>query len=339
MPDRPRFSWSISPILVALATIAAVALPAVTLAQQVIDGPLPDEEGGGVQRDRRYVAPARIVAHEWGVWVVENGRVEHLDELAAELPPFVFRSGGAGPYVPPPVRPPVPHPGPIPPHDVVARKPVLFLYSDAPVNVRVEVGFTGGEPWLFFPSAARSASGLVWDGQLAPTTNAAYAAPPRGHFWNDLRAVGATPFVGADGRAERFLFYDGPVAFERPFAVGMQSGGAAVTPLSTETNIFLADGGRYIESEIDPSMRHTHVVSEGDMSAFRARLETALERRGLSPKEARSLLDTWRDDLFTDLRRRAVSFVARDAYDRMLPLTITPAPAEIVRVGLVIERI
>jgi hypothetical protein len=207
------------------------------------------------------------------------------------------------------------------------------------MNVRVEVGFTGGEPWLFYPGASRSQSGLVWDGQLTPTLNAPSAVAPRGHFWNDLRAVGATPFVGNDGVAERFLFYDGPVAFERPFAVGMQPGGAAVTPMSTETNIFLADGGRYIESEIDPSMRHTHVASEGDMRAMRARLDQMLQARGLSAAEARSLLDTWRDDLFTDARRRAVSFVARDAYDRMLPLTITPAPAEIVRVGLVIERI
>ena len=62
-------------------------------------------------------------------------------------------------------------------------------------------------------------------------------------------------------------------------------------------------------------------------------------RTRLAEAEARSLLETWRDDLFLSPGTRAISLVPRDLYDNMLPLRIDPEPAEIVRVGLVIEEL
>ena len=280
----------------------------------------------------------RLVAHEWGVFVLENGRPVHLEALAAELPPFVQR----GPAAALPPRPPI-LPGP--PPGTVARKPVLFLYADRPIQVQVEVGFVGGEPWLFYPSARRvepiagsPSRGLAWDLSVASINAPGLPPVHPEHFWNDLRAVGASAVTAADGTTERFLFYDGPVAFAPSFLVSFAQGGAAVSPASTERTIFLVGGDRFVEADVDPERWTSTQVSMGDMAALRLRIDQELRRRGLSGPEARSLLETWRDELFSDVRRRAISFVPREAYDRMLPITIRPAASELVRVGLVIDR-
>lgn len=270
------------------------------------------------------------------MFVLEQGRVAHLEEIGAELPGFVHR--GAGPLG----ATPVPLPGPRP---VLARKPVLFLNADRAIDVRIEVGFEGGEPWFHYPAAHRvpnglapRAPGLVWDARVVPSARAALAPAPAGHFWEDLRRAGGDLVLSADGTAEQFIFYDGPVAFERPFLIGRAAMGANVTPTSTERMLVLVDRGMYVEHDIDPRTWRFTPRGQGDMRALRARLDAELRARGLTPGESASLLETWRDDLFGDPRPRAIYFVPRDAYDRMLPMRITPAPEELVRVGLVIDR-
>lgn len=284
-----------------------------------------------------------LVAHEWGVWKIEQGRPT-LAELAAESPAFVIRAPGAPAAVPLPppgiVVPPAPPGiiGPRPPQ--VARKPVMFLYADRPTDVTVDVGFAGGQPWLYYPVATPTGAGLRWEGTLYPSAQAVLPAAAPGHFWHDLRAVSPALFVTAGGgSAERFLFYDGPVRFERSFLIARRDGGALVTPMSTERSLWLVSNGRFTESEV---LRHdgtSRLVTEGDMATLSARLRAELEARGLTTPEARSLLDTWRDELFASPAPRAIYFVPRDSYDRMLPVRITPAPVDLVRVGLVIEEI
>jgi hypothetical protein len=298
----------------------------------------------------------RIVAHEWGVWKIRAGLVAHLEELAAETPAFVFRSPMLPPARPVYMAPPfVPIPqvaprplGPVPdafaPPRPPARKPVLFLTSNRAVDVSVEVGFRGGEPWLFYPAATvEGAEGgsrlLTWRGRLAPSARAALPAVPPGHWWQLLRDAGGDLFLGADGTAERFLFYDGPVQFEPSFVIERRPGGALVQPMTLEEALFFADGAGYTENRVARQPRGAAVVAQGDGAALRARLDGELRARGLTAAEARSLLETWRDDLFLSAAPRAIYFVPRNLYDLMLPLRVTPAPAETVRVGLVIEEL
>jgi hypothetical protein len=331
--------------LLAFAAILALALPLVPGA------------GAQVRDQRRVEAAPHVVAHEWGVWLLERGRVAHLDELAAELPDFARPAApppvvqGPLPQIPPP-RPPRPNPPPPPrpppppfDHPPVARKPVLFLSTDRPVDVRVEVGFQGGQPWLGYPSAQTTPRGIggapsfVFEGRLEPWLGHALPAAPHGHFWNDIRAAGRGTIVARDGTPERFIFYDGPVAFERSFEVEWRGMGAAVIPASSEKTIWLVNGGLYNESELDSGTRSARVVAQGDMAMLRTRLDDELRARGLTAAESHSLLETWRDNLFTDATTRAIYFVPRDAYDRMLPISIDPVPAELVRVGVVIEHL
>jgi hypothetical protein len=179
---------------------------------------------------------------------------------------------------------------------------------------------------------------LRWEGRLDPRSTAGLTRVDASHFWADLRAVGATPFVTANGSTEQFLFYDGPVEFRRAFQITRMPGGAQVVPDSDETALWLVDGRSFVESKAN--MRSGgNVMAQGDMTLLRARLAAELTARGLTTPEAQSLLETWRDDLFTSQRPRAIYFIPREWYDRMLPLRITPAPAEIVRVGVAIEML
>ncbi|MFK8001618.1 MAG: hypothetical protein AB8H86_18635, partial [Polyangiales bacterium] len=67
-------------------------------------------------------------AHEWGVWVVDEGRVVHLPALAAECPDFVIRA-------PQPRRNTIPR---IRRSPVTVEKPVIFFHTNEPIeNVRV----------------------------------------------------------------------------------------------------------------------------------------------------------------------------------------------------------
>ncbi len=272
-----------------------------------------------------------LIAHEWGVWVLEGGRQVALAELAAEVPPFVHRAPAVGPAPPLHHRPPA-----------VSRKPVLFLYATGQMQVRVQVGFTGGTPRLHYPAAQAVAGptggGLHWDLRVSPNLERSPAPVVAGHFWHDLRAAGASYVTAVDGTTERFLFYDGPVAFEPSFLVQHRPGGAQVSPTSTERVVYLIEGDRFVEAEVDPNTHASRALLQGDMEALRTRLAAEAMARGLTSGETTALLDTWRDELFAPGRRRAVYFVPREAYDRMLPLAITPAPSALVRVGLVIDR-
>ena len=56
-----------------------------------------------------------------------------------------------------------------------------------------------------------------------------------------------------------------------------------------------------------------------------------LTEAGLYPKEARAMVETWRDSWFEE-GMRVLYLVPRETIDALLPLSITPAPQEIARV-------
>jgi hypothetical protein len=56
-----------------------------------------------------------------------------------------------------------------------------------------------------------------------------------------------------------------------------------------------------------------------------------LEERGLFPPEAQAMVETWRDSWFED-GTRIFYITPKAAVDARLPLTISPAPADVNRV-------
>jgi hypothetical protein len=69
----------------------------------------------------------------------------------------------------------------------------------------------------------------------------------------------------------------------------------------------------------------------GDVDTLAGRLETILTREGLYPREARAMVDTWRDSWFEE-GTRLLYLVPRATVDAMLPLDIKPRPIETARV-------
>src|SRR5262245_59445537 len=105
----------------------------------VVLGNLPTRLARADLATRSGLHKSSLVAHEWGVWKIRAGKIEHLEDLLKENPPFVFSPS---------------HPQSTPSVPNIARKPVLFLYASEPMPVSVSVGFVGGQPWTFYPGAS-----------------------------------------------------------------------------------------------------------------------------------------------------------------------------------------
>lgn len=282
-------------------------------------------------------------AAEWGVWKVHEGEVTSLDELAAELPPFVHHGASSAP------PPHIVH------HPVTVRKPVLYLYSGESSfvpRVRVSVGLPRPQQGLHFPRAQTERNRLEFSGRLFPLDNRgrrrAHAALPRvarSHFWHDMRQVPASVFEVGD-EAERFIFYDGYVEMRSPFVfygagehatVGTRPGREPTANL--EDAVYWVHGGRYRKVVVGQgSPVELSGAGARPVARLEAELRTQLRARGLSDPEATSLLATWRHDLVEARGDRRIYFIDRADYDAMLPITIFPRPAQLVRVGLVIDE-
>lgn len=291
------------------------------------------------------VADLRV--HEWGVWKVRQGEVTHLADLRRESPSFVRQTqptvgwGNGG---------------------MISRKPVVYVYASQPMDLDVEVAFRGGGPWLFYPATLpvpcrESARRDLPFGRAAPMgcepdrlhwrvragVPAALPAVSPAHFWSRLREVPSSTLVAHDGTAEKFLFYDGPVTFPAAFRVGRGSLGQPtfqrVGP-SGQTPLIVAWGSRWVPV---PAMGIGAGLGIDTVNPWpvpprsvAAELTARLLAEGLSPAEARSLVETWRPEIDAP-GLRAFWLLTRPEYDSLLPIRITPAPRELVRVGLVIE--
>jgi len=287
-------------------------------------------------------------AAEWGVWKMHAGHVTSLEELAAELPPFVHR--GRPSATPPPTAVPV-----VPYHPVQARKPVLYLYSSEvcrATGVQIHVGLRVGGSTLYYPQATASHHGLDFRGVLYPAqltrdcpTPTGMPRAPRGHFWNDLRAVPASVFETSSGEAEHFIFYDALTDLRVPFVFygAGEHGSVSARPgrqpqVGVDDVVYVVHGGRY--RRLVPSGPSPTPIAGGDsrpMQTLEGELRSQLLARGLTADEAQSLLATWYPDLIEAQGHRRIYFVDRADYDAMLPLTISPRPRQMVRVGLVID--
>lgn len=281
-----------------------------------------------------------FTAHEWGVWVVDEGRVAHLPALAAECPSFVVRA-------PEPTRRPIPR---IRTSPVTVEKPVIFFHTDDVIeNVRVRVRFRGGWPWLFFPQARVRGRGLEWRGRISPRdpTEGISRTIHQGRphpWWDILRQVGGARFETRSGSREDFLFYDGEMPFRSGFTFSRAEGAWAPRRIGAESKVWIQDGRQVHAHEVAPRQTGSGGTTHPATTII-SLLRAELLSRGLLAGEADSLLRTWNDDLAPAgsvgqaPQPRAIYFVDRAGYDHMLPLSISPRPDEIVRVGLVIEML
>lgn len=142
--------------------------------------------------------------------------------------------------------------------------------------------------------------------------------------------------------AEKFLFYRGVGKFDVPVKVVAEQDGrldvvnVGQHPLQRMLLIQVSGETRKYSllPEVPPGQKFTtgnpnHSVS---LKELREIVRGELAAAGLYEKEAQAMVDTWTDSWFTEEGTRLFYLVPQDVTDEILPLTITPAPDETLRV-------
>ncbi|MFN0059621.1 MAG: hypothetical protein ACKVX7_14285 [Planctomycetota bacterium] len=160
-----------------------------------------------------------------------------------------------------------------------------------------------------------------------------------------------TPERAGPVEAERYLFYRGLGRFTLPVEVRAESDGKGTLinsknayPLTGVIALEVrGDRGRIQFIDTVPakgvvSFAHGGADYWGPISEvsekLAALLHNLLTQQGLNSDEARAMVRTWSRSWFTNEGSRLLYIVPRPLVDEMLPLSITPPPAETVRVLL-----
>jgi len=281
-----------------------------------------------------------MVAHEWGTFTsvaAEDGHAVPWAPLrgAPDLPCFVARSGQAVKW----------EIGGL----VRMETPVLYFYSQRPLTLDVHVGFPLGVMTEWYPQASRIGTGdggpvyrngsIEWNGvNLLPGTDLEFPSSKGASRYYAARNTDAVPLrIGS--QQEKMIFYRGVGSFPPPvhprYAVDgklvIQNAGAETIPLAI---LFENHGGkigyRVVRGIEDSVTLDTPPLTAG-FEQLRAELTRDLTGFGLYAKEAAAMVETWRDSWFEE-GTRILYIMPRKAVDSVLPLHVTPAPAETARV-------
>ncbi len=240
--------------------------------------------------------------------------------------------------------------------------PVLYFYASHPVTLSVQVKFAKGLITEWYPhAAAPAAKGGLGDAALYSKSaadgsiswNAVVLEPglapdlPRDAADNSNRYYAAretlaTPLrVNAPGgvQHEKFLFYRGVSAFSVPVAARFTpEGRLRVTNLLKEeipAVILFERRGEQIGYRMSSGLRNEVVLDPPQLTStvenLYGDLEEALVARGLYREEAHAMLQTWRDTWFEE-GSRLFYILPAPFVEAILPLSVTPVPAQTVRV-------
>jgi hypothetical protein len=284
-----------------------------------------------------------IVVHEWGTFTAVMGDdglpVEWRPFSATDdLPGFVHRMPPPGPLARPDARSVKPRLA------ALARleTPVLYFYSDRPASVSARVAYPGGFITEWYPAARRSNDSIRWDlVEVLPSgsTGAFLDDGSRSHYYAARETDATALRVEADTgpEEEAFLFYRGVGSVELSLRAFLDRGRLRVQALGDgvrEVVVFSSRDGRARYSVVKTGGRAVSLEEDldgRDVLSLHEDLRQMLVRNGLYPKEAAAMVATWGDSWFEE-GTRIFYVLPRPLVDRALPLTVTPAPAEIVRV-------
>jgi hypothetical protein len=302
---------------------------------------------------RQGRSSSELVVHEWGTFTSVAG----LDGLAVkwrprngpyDLPSFVehFRNADTKSQLEGTVR---------------METPVLYFYSPAKTTVSVRVGFSKGVITEWYPHAShiepnpreilqesalyrQSGDGsIAWDSvTVEPGLAAHFPEEERESHYYAARETAAAPVaVHTTGgtQQEKFLFYRGVSIFSPPVSAQPTADGKVRIKNLGRNEIpsvilFERRGDRMgyrlggaVQNELLldlPELTSTPEALERD-------LQDALMSQGLYPDEARAMVQTWKLSWFEE-GSRVFYLVPEHFVETVLPLSIKPAPTQIVRV-------
>ena len=244
--------------------------------------------------------------------------------------------------------------------------PVLYFYSARDVDAQVKVAFPQGLITEWYPKAENQVyqrSGA--DGSLRLLSSnlngidTSLRTMTGAIEWKSIKVQpGATPVLPAendpsryyaargtdaaplavDDQHEKFLFYRGVGRFPVPLSARVAGDKIIVENRGQQavSNVTLFENrqgriGYHGVGAINNTLTLDSPVLDGSMSQLRHDLEAVLIAQGLFEKEAHAMVETWRDSWFEE-GSRLIYIVPQAAVDAILPLQVTPAPSQIVRV-------
>jgi hypothetical protein len=283
-----------------------------------------------------------LIVHEWGTFTSIAGKDGVALEWrplngASDLPKFVHTIQDADGGLRHPAK-----------ADLTAavrmETPVVYFYSPSEMDVSAKVGFPKGKITEWYPQASSVGNGINW-GQIKVMPNAAVNLPVSytdSHYYA-ARETDAAPVqvCGTNGKPpqqEKFLFYRGVGTFDLPLSVKAgqkhivlrNSGHEEISHLI----VFENRGGKIGYRVFDGFSGETtleRLALDQNLDTLLRELKLMLVNSGLYEREAEAMINTWRDSWF-EAGLRVFYILPRQTTDAVLPITIDPRPAEMVRV-------
>ena len=292
-----------------------------------------------------------LTVHEWGTFTSIAGRDGQAVEWSpltdsTDLPGFVehFRDSGFKLGLRGTVR---------------METPVLYFYDSSEETVSVKVSFSKGVITEWYPHASRvepaanlfdgslyqaAADGsIAWDAvTISPSLRAEFPRQARESHYYAARMTSATPLrvkspVGEE--QEKFLFYRGVSAFAVPVSAKLTADGRVVVENRSVGEIpnviWFERRGARVGFRIGGAVQREMVLHPPELNAtvedLGRELEGVLVAQGLYQYEAQAMVETWRGS-WSEEGSRLIYLVPTDFVNRILPLSINPAPAQTIRV-------
>jgi hypothetical protein len=308
------------------------------------------------------ISDSGLVVHEWGTFTSvagKNGVAIDWRPLngASDLPTFVYtmdktdgyRQTYGSKFVPAQKG------------NIVARvrmeTPVIYFYTKKEMEVSVNVDFPGGKVTEWYPQAGvvnaqfakgqtgrNAPNGINWGTiKLLPQETPDYLREVSYSHYYPARETDAVALqvCNADKtkiEKEKFLFYRGVGDFGLPLSVKLDGKNLTLKDLGTDEVknliIFENRGGRIGFRFIEALSKQTIVErpeTNKNLGEVLLELEKILVSEGLYEKEAKAMIETWKDSWFEE-GLRVFYVLTRKSTDKILPLNVTPKPKEIVRV-------
>ncbi len=308
--------------------LGLIAVLAVSVITPVLVAPISDGRVEG------------LVAHEWGTFTSvagEDGRaVQWLPlEGPADLPNFVSRidcrlKGSLSGLV-------------------RMETPVIYFYAPREMTVNVNVRFRQGIITEWFPRPAgfsqdRTSSDafrgeIAWTSvKVEPGGRDDFRVEREPNHYYVARETDAAPLTVGPER-ERFLFYRGVGRLPPHIAASVNADGQVVVsetrggPLGDIILFENRDGAMAYQSlqTSSTSVTLNPLTVRANAQSPQKYLEQVLVARGLYPREAKAMVESWRGSWF-EHGTRLFYIVSDETIDTMLPLQIEPRPAEVKRV-------